>query len=214
MNRSDTYGALARLLMPQTGDPPAGWLLDQIPGSQELREVLPESLTTEFETTFGHTTPADFPPYETSYGTSHVFMQTNAMADIAGFYRAFGVLAGNEERLDHLAVELEFMQFLAAKEEHALRFAGPEQVEVVRGAQRTFLRDHLGRWTGAFAARLKQHGPSPFYRRLAEAIAEFVAGDCRALDVEPPPVSAAELKQSEAESDWSCGGCNLAEFQS
>lgn len=56
--------------------------------------------------------------YETECGLPDAYRQAQEMADIAGFYRAFGFTVGGpvRERPDHAAVELEFMHVLALKE--------------------------------------------------------------------------------------------------
>ena len=213
MNRTDTYGAFARLFLPQAGDPAPNELLRQMPGERDLVELLPDSLPGEHERVFGHSISKESPPYETSDAVAHVFMQSHDLADIAGFYGAFGLETRTGERLDHLAAELEFMQFLAAKETYAKEHAGAEEVAVCRDAQRAFLGEHLGRWVSALATRLRGPNVSPFYTRLAEEIADFVSKDCDALGVQPVAVNAAEMRLIEPDADGACGTCDLSKFQ-
>ncbi len=56
------------------------------------------------------------------YGTEHLGMnevqRSKALADIMGFYRAFG-LEPDADRPDLLSSELEFMHYLILKESHA-----------------------------------------------------------------------------------------------
>src|SRR3990172_4946219 len=40
---------------------------------------------------FGHAVSKDCPPYEAEYGQAHIFEKTQTLADISGFYRAFGL---------------------------------------------------------------------------------------------------------------------------
>ena len=70
---------------------------------------------------FGHTISKECPPYETEYGQAHIFEKSQSLADIAGFYQAFGVdLAPDlNDRLDHISVELEFMQRVSQREVRA-----------------------------------------------------------------------------------------------
>ena len=212
-NRTESYGAFARLLLPREGDPEPRDLLRRVPGGEDLLEILPESLPREHDRAFGHSVSAEAPPYETSYGASHIFMQSHQLADIAGFYKAFGLQPLTGERLDHLAAELEFMQYLAAKETYAKEHAGTEEVDVCRDAQRTFLKEHLGRWVGAFATRMEGRKGSPFYVRLVQEIVKFVREECEALQVEPLAISAAELRVPESVGDAQCGTCDLSKFQ-
>src|SRR3990172_1751697 len=41
---------------------------------------------------------AGAPPYETEYGMAHVFMKVQTMADVAGFYRGFGLAPAEDAR--------------------------------------------------------------------------------------------------------------------
>ncbi len=86
--------------------------------------------------------------YETEYGLPHEFRQSQELADLAGFYRAFGFGLGGpvRERPDHVAVELEFMYALSLKEAYAASQGLMEAAEICADAERKFLRDHLGRW--------------------------------------------------------------------
>lgn len=133
------------------------------PVLQELASALQatdaEALRDRYVATFGHVTLPDCPLYETACGAGDPFRQPQTLADLSGFYRAFGleVAANAGERGDHLAVELEFMHYLAYREAYALERHGAEQVAAIQDAERRFLLDHLGRWApvvaGAVAAR-------------------------------------------------------------
>lgn len=102
---------------------------------------------------FTMTTSETCPTHETAYTAKHLFQVSEQMADVAGFYRAFGVDAQGE-RPDSLGMELEFAYLLALKEAYAIEHHGPAKVALVRKAERAFLHDHLGRWGSAVAARM------------------------------------------------------------
>jgi len=160
------------------------------------------ALREEYYRTFGHQIAKDCPLHETQYGAGHVFQQAQQLADIAGFYRAFGleVADGAGERADHLSMELEFMQVLTYREAYARRHHGAEQVAQLREAQQAFLRDHLSRWVPVLA-RLVSRRTDGVYRHLADVAAAWVAVDAAALglpaaeepDYQPePPLDPAE----------------------
>ena len=60
-------------------------------------------------------------PYETEYMAEKVSRKPFELADIAGFYAAFGFDVNeetrNKEALDHISIELEFMAILSWKKE-------------------------------------------------------------------------------------------------
>ncbi len=152
-----------------------------------LERAEPEVLRSQYERTFEASGGLRCPPHETSYTTEDpeaVPTRTYELADIAGFYRAFGVeVAPGSERLDHVSAELEFMHLLAVKEGLALRDgAGAEAAGICRDAARSFVRDHLARWIPAFAARLASDAPEPLYATAGRLLAGFLAQDAGRLD--------------------------------
>ncbi len=145
----------------------------------------------------------DCPPYETQYGAAHIFMQTSELADIAGFYRACGLGAPERERVDHLAVELEFLGFLAGKEAHARAAGRGDRAEECRTMSAAFFRDHLGRWAPAFARRFASRDPA-----LSRSLGELLAREREDLGLSadaPPLVDLVPVAEPAAE-DLSCGG--------
>ncbi|MFZ5823812.1 MAG: TorD/DmsD family molecular chaperone [Bacillota bacterium] len=115
------------------------------------------------------------PLYETEYTSSHVWMQTQQMADIAGFYRAFGVdVQQSGERPDNLASQLEFMSLLCMKEAVATADGNAEAAEICREAQSKFLTNHLGRWLPKLTERMEKVGAEGFYLELVRLTDWFV----------------------------------------
>jgi DMSO reductase family type II enzyme chaperone len=183
-------------------------------GFDELISAFPaDSLTAleeEYHRAFAHTTTELAPPYETQYGTAHIFQQMQTMGDIGGFYRAFGLERSNDakERIDHIAVELEFMYFLTYKEAYALLHHGGEKTEICRDAQRRFLGEHLGRWAPVFARRLREKIGGGFYVALAAFTDEFLQSEAARLGVQPNAASA----PIEMGLDENCMTCGLNEL--
>lgn len=128
-----------------------------------------------------------FPLYETEYGRGRSLGKGSELADLSGFYRAFGLELGAgdspREMPDHLSVELEFYAWLLLKEAHLLRAQAEEGVSIVEDARAKFLRSHLGPFACAVAERsaLSTHAA---YRELIGFCAELVAGECASMGVE------------------------------
>lgn len=114
----------------------------------------------------------DCPPYETAFSAQHIFQQTQQQADLAGFYRAFGV-DSTIERSDHIALELEFCYLLALKEAHARDAGDTEHVTICRQAQRSFARDHLLRWAPLIGQRVAVSSREPLYQAAGHLLATF-----------------------------------------
>lgn len=151
--------------------------------------------------------------YETECGLPHEFRQSQEMADIAGFYRAFGFQLGGpvRERPDHVAAELEFMHILALKEAYALERGIPEQVEVCVEAQAKFVRDHVGRWLELLAQAIAKTAPETLYARVAQCTAQWVAADAARLGVTPEMPTLRGAKPTPLDPVYSCAGCAVAE---
>jgi putative dimethyl sulfoxide reductase chaperone len=143
---------------------------------------------------FARQTPC--PPYECTYYAGG--MEQN-LADIAGFYRAFGLQLAPEahERADHVSSQLEFMAVLCAKEARALGHNLAEPAGICRDARRSFLEFHLGRWTPAFAARLEAKARLPLYPALAGVLRAFLDAEAEELGATLGPAHVSPVNQVE-----------------
>jgi DMSO reductase family type II enzyme chaperone len=168
---------------------------------RSLQGLSLEDLEAEYVRTFTHLTPLECPPYETQYGHLQVFYQSQQLADIAGFYRAFGLdVSGRvKERLDHISVELEFMGFLAYKEAYARAHDGDAAGEICRQAQQSFLNHHLGRFGPLFARLLRRKAGDGYYGAPAELLERFLAAESAYLRVRPQVFEASDIETPEWE---------------
>ena len=156
----------------------------------QLKQGQFESFLAAYLAAFGHAARGRCPLNEIEYGDikADPLFQPHRLADLAAFYRAFGleVAEDADERHDHICLECEFMCVLAAKEAYALEHQlDLEVLSVCRNAQRRFLREHLGRWTPAFARRLaRMSGDNPL-GALANFTHAFIEADCARFGVSP-----------------------------
>lgn len=143
-----------------------------------------------FETGKGHASL-----YETEHGRMRGMSKGNDLADIAGFYSAFGLKLDDDpanaeaqkEMLDHVAVELEFYSMLLLKQALVSESGDREGVFVVEDARKKFLADHLGRFLAAIAAR-PEVAADPTYGDVFRWCRDLVAKECDALGVTPAPL--------------------------
>lgn len=101
---------------------------------------------------------------------------TLALCDLyaeGGFERA----SDFHEVPDHVAAELEFLYLLVFKENEARRAGDAQALRAAEELRRRFLREHLGRWIGPFAAAVREAAGTEFYRQLAELTEVFVRGE-------------------------------------
>jgi TorA maturation chaperone TorD len=138
------------------------------------------TLEASYQRVFTLSYSEDCPVHETAFSAKHLFQQVAHQADIAGFYRAFGVNAEND-RSDHVAMELEFCYLLALKEAHARGLGESEHVAICRDGHRVFMRDHLARWAPHIAQRIVVTGAGTWYERPAWLLLAFIAAEERYL---------------------------------
>ena len=196
------------------------------PGERPLSELdpsrvlalLPEScqkFNKEYENTFGLLVSNACPPYETEFiNSKYDFQRSNTLADISGFYSAFGLTTSVTlpERPDHIVQELEFMAFLIGLERQAATDSSratvcQQQLEVCREAQSRFLREHLSWWTPVFARLLSHEKPGGFYDAACGFLAALIPAERALLGVE---LSRQHAEPSQLEHPESCEGCELA----
>ncbi len=174
---------------------------------RSLQDLSLDGLEAEYIRTFTHGTPLEYPPYETQYGNTQVFYQSQRLADIAGFYRAFGLEVSTtaKERLDHISVELEFMAFLTYKEAYARTHDGDVAGELCRRAQQNFMTHHLGRFGPLFARRLRRKAGAGYYGAPAELLERFLEAEFAYLGVRPLVFEASDIGMP----DWEPEGADF-----
>ena len=131
------------------------------------------------------------PPYETEYGRERAMLKATQLADIAGFYKAFGFLPmtteGHRDMLDHAAVELEFYSLLLLKTA-CLMDRDAEGESIVKEARSKFMDEHLGTFISAIA-----HRPGvvrdPFYGAVYTWASALVYHEASELGVTPKETS-------------------------
>ena len=172
-----------------------------------------EAANAAYEQTFGLLVSSNCPPYETEYiDSKFAFQRSHALADIAGFYRAFGLepSALRPERQDHLALELEFMASLLGLEQAAAEGDHPDRMErraVCADAGHSFLEKHLISWVPTFAHLLSRQGPGGFYDAVSRYLAALVAAERAMAGL---VVSSARVMPSTVERPEECAGCLLS----
>jgi hypothetical protein len=188
--KARAYGLCAQLLSEATRGSGAG------PAEEELRQVLDRLVATDivrhidaFEApgvrsgfpTSEDLKPllrGDLSPYETSYEPRPGMSggKPFQLADIAGFYRAFGFEVSGE-RPDHIVPELEFVALLCAKEAYARVCGEEEGAEVCRRGREAFLLEHLTAWLPQLSQRISEQAPRPALSALVEVIMALAAAE-------------------------------------
>jgi len=128
------------------------------------------------------------PIYETEYAMDTIFAKTKELADLNGFYGAFGLELGkdsNSERPDHASIELEFMAMLLIKEAYARNEGWDDKANVCLESRKKFLKDHIGRWGPTFCTMVKHKTELEFYKVLAELTTDLINKDLKELKVKP-----------------------------
>ncbi len=176
-----------------------------------------ERLAKGYCSTFGGATVAmDCPPYEMYFSGSHIWQQTQDLADISGFYKAYGIEMAEGEttsRWDHVAVELEFLHFLTYKLAYAIENHGEEEQESCLEAKKKFLNAHIGRWIYAFSKSVWKKSPEGFYRQAAKLASSFIHIEMVKLDIDAEEIDEYQgnepdyMQRLEGKSAMACDSC-------
>jgi TorA maturation chaperone TorD len=210
----------AAIVRERSADPPGGLSRGERPiaylDPERILAELPltsDGLNTQYEAAFGLLASSDCPPYETEYiNSKFTFQRSNGLADIAGFYRAFGLDTSAQfpERPDHIALELEFMAHLSGllHQAESLRDASrAERIDICRQAQCRFLAEHLGWWAPVFATLLARRAKGSFYEAAARFLSALVPAERALLGV---ATQSRAIAPSKIERPEECEGCTIS----
>jgi putative dimethyl sulfoxide reductase chaperone len=177
-----------------------------------------DELAAAYDRAFGLVAARECPPYETEYcPNSEPFFRTQQMADVAGFYAAFGLTGSTarRERPDMLTRELEFMAHLLllkrlAEPRDVHDPAAAERAPVCSDAARQFFRDHLSWWVPSFARGLAHRAEGGPYAALARVLAAFLPAERGRLEVKAPQSPVRPTAERPGAEEAGCAGCALA----
>ena len=184
-----------------------------------------DDFCTAYDRVFGLLISRECPPYETEYcpQTFSVY-RSQHLADIAGFYRAFGLEPSHKspERHDHIALELEFMAWLNTKTLYALEQGDEDNANLCRDAQVRFFKEHLAWWITAFALALRKQAdgirderdlalpPQSLHGAIGALLAAFIPAERAILGVAPPTTLIAVTGDHGAENGLEdCDTCSI-----
>ncbi|MFC6717274.1 molecular chaperone [Natrialbaceae archaeon GCM10025810] len=177
-----------------------------------------DDLYSSYSSLFGFERGGDVAQYELAYAPGTLVVNTNELADIAGFYEAFGlsVADGNRDRVDHLPTQLEFCSHLALQAAYLELDEDETGLEIVTDAGGAFVEDHLGRWIPRFRETVHEETDAAFYRALANLVDALVSFDADRFGVEPRPYQETGSSPTDAflgdddGADFRCGTCGLS----
>lgn len=108
--------------------------------------------------------------YGTEYISEHEFQRSNYLADISGFYKAFGVEI-HSDRPDSLEALLEFMHYLIYKEINA---PSTEKAQICLDAQKKFFNEYVSPAARAIAEKVIAQTENQFYKDVSSQMTEFL----------------------------------------
>jgi len=139
-------------------------------------------------------------PYEGSNVVTTVAGVTPRLADIAGFYRAFNTVV-RDDRPDHIVAQLEFVAVTVLMEAEAIERGDLDHAEIAADATRAFLRDHLGGWIDAWAARVDEIAELAPWAPIAATAVDLVRSEAAIRNVIPLRTPAALVADAGIPSD-------------
>jgi TorA maturation chaperone TorD len=171
-----------------------------------------DDLDQEYQRVFGLLAPRECPPYETEYHVpQEAFYQAQQLADVAGFYRAFGLEPARDapKRPDYLPLEMEFLALLLLKKRLAGGATSQDQGEVCARAEEAFFRDHLAWWLPAFTVGLRRQAGGGFYAAVGEVLAAFLRLERARFGLPAPRAPLALATAEPAGEPAECAACSV-----
>ncbi len=156
----------------------AGLLADSAPGAvqaaREMAKALRESDQEQLSRDHAALFVGPFELLAAPYGSVYLEQGRRVMGDstieVARFYRQEGLEVDVSEPPDHIAIELEFLSFLAQKEARAAADGLNEEAEHCRQVQTRFLEGYLQPWLPVFCQAIRAGTENRFYLALADCL--------------------------------------------
>jgi putative dimethyl sulfoxide reductase chaperone len=138
-------------------------------------------LAAEYVALFTRNVPCS--PYGSRYLVRDVMARPRVLAEVTGYYTAFGVRVDQDhpDLPDHIGMELEFLGYLLAKEVYASDAGWESRAAICRDARGRFLHEHMLLWIPSFRERLHEHARLLFYPAVADVVLAVLENDARSF---------------------------------
>ena len=134
-----------------------------------------EKIKSQFVDIFGHTLSKEITPYALEHlKNSDVFFRTQKLADLNGFYKAFGMEVESIERADHISTQTEFISFLLLKEIIAKQNNLLEEEDICKKALFDFHNEHFLDWVEIFSENMINYVDEEFYMFVGKFLHDFI----------------------------------------
>lgn len=148
-----------------------------------LKTTTAEALSVEHARLFIGPFQLVAPPYGSIFLDETKTVMGDSTAKVAAFYHNCGLQLAEDfhELPDHIAVELEFISFLAFKQREAEVSGDSNEVARITSLQQEFLGRFLMPWLEPFTSAIINDAEAPFYQAIARCTAAFIHADFAAL---------------------------------
>jgi len=135
-----------------------------------------EELAVEYAKLFVGPFELKAPPYGSVYLDEGRRVMGDSTMEVIKMYEEEGLSRDSEfnDLPDHIAVELEFMNYLIFREVEALQKSDLKNAMEFLDKQEVFLNTFLRRWVPAFCERIKQGTENKFYTALSDCVSKFL----------------------------------------
>jgi TorA maturation chaperone TorD len=109
----------------------------------------------------------------------NIFYRHQRIADVSGFYKAFGFERAEElfQRFDFVGTELEFMCLLLLKRAYAIEHGMDDQADICAEAETKFFNEHLEWWIPTMCEKLLGADTCGFYPSLSSFLNSFIVSE-------------------------------------
>ena len=116
------------------------------------------------------------PPYGSVYLESDKRLMGDSTVEVMKMYERAGLSLRDENRdaPDHIAIELEFMHYLASREIQALQGGDSTQALEFLQMQHSFCDKYLKPWMEPFTEKIRESSEVDFYTLLAMTLSIFI----------------------------------------
>ena len=122
-------------------------------------------------------------PYESFFRTGNKALGGEHCSEVSSAYRAHAFMPTKTRIIaeDHIACELEFLQYLASLERDAVQGGDEDSAAKARRDSLDFLRSHLLSWIDGFCDEVEKYAGTSFYVGLCEMTQGWLEIDEEAL---------------------------------